>query len=194
LSFIPAIALADCSTWVTVADVGGTISAFGWAIVSGDTMLARAGNSFLMDCNAQLGEITVMVRRPTVVNRDIEPLAAGDHILCEIFDENKNFIMAATGVVPDTGLLTYVTFTFWDREFALNAGLYRFMLSPVEPKYGNLVWGNEYADGAYQEDWLGYWLDYASRDAVFHAVWDPNSTFVATQTRSFGTVKALYRQ
>lgn len=192
LSLIPGLAGAQCSNSLSVDYLSDSGRAFGWSVFAPDTLLLRAGNSFEMDCDAHLTNIKVTIKRPSTVNRDIEPIAVGDLIRCEILDENKNLIMSETVPFPDTGVTALVIFPFWDREFRLSAGQYYFMVSPVEPRWGLLLFGEDYPDGTYQEDFAGSWST-LNRDAVFSTVWNPDSDLVATESRSLGTLKALYR-
>ena len=190
----PVHALAQCdSPWFEVAYNGGTVSHIGHAVVSGDTVMSRGGNTFVLDCDAQLGSISVRVHRPSVPNRDIQPLAVGDRLRCEILDADRNLIMEDIQPFPDLGLIANVGFLFWDNEFQLSAGQYYFMVSTVDPAYAYLNWGEEYADGQYQQDYLGFWTPYPARDAVFKVYLDPESTLVPAVQQSFGGIKALYR-
>ena len=189
LLVIPSIVSAQCSRSAEVGRGPDTVQAFGYTIIDGLHEPIRTGNSFTMDCDAQLGSVQVYVKRATSDNRGVPPLVGGEMLRCQIYDMNENFIMETTTPFIGSSL---VTFLFWDREFKLAAGTYQFLISTVDHFWGFLYVGEEYDGGTVMEDYLGFWLPKPAFDLNFSVYWNPDATFVENESQRFGTIKATY--
>lgn len=192
LFLLPSTVGAQCTSGVANDDVDLAVRNFGWTYIFEDTLLIRSGNSFLIDCDAHLQTLEATIRLPGYVDDGIESLAAGDLVRCEIFDGDKNLIMSEVLSIPDEGYIPKLQFDFSDREFRLAAGLFYYMLTPVEKRWGWMNLGSDFDDGAYQQDFYGTWGEQTS-DAMFNISWDPTNTFVATDRSRWGSLKAKYR-
>ena len=186
----PIQSLAQCSTGAANDEENIGVRSFGRQFA--ENINVEIGNSFVLDCAAQFLGLAASFSFSEGTINEHPPLAAGDTLRCSILDQDKQVIMARELTIPLPDLEQTLYFDFSAFEFKLTDGLYYFMIGTHQDRYGYIVLGAAYDDGAAQITMDGTWYE-QTLDIMFNMDWDPDSGFVPSAARAWSAVKADYR-
>ncbi len=182
------LAVVECSDGID-SDAGAGTVIFGLLGVDDRMELAQ---SFYIDCDAQLTQVACRFFLEDAELNGVPSLIIGDTIQCKILDANQDLVMFKKHIITETPGNHDIVFDFSHQEFMIASGVYHYLISTSEDKYSRLWWGESFVSGSAffinNDVWTEQGGDFRS-----HVLWDSDSSFTATDEKSWNSLKASYR-
>ena len=151
------------------------------------------GQEFSTDCDGKFLTVSFLVEVQLFPVGGVDPLTAGDTLTCTVMDDQNQPIASVDSKLTVLFNFEWVEFDFGPLELGLAAGTLAVKISTPQDGYCRVATSLDQVPGQLM---LGddVNLNYIStRDSGFRITWDPSADIVRNESKSWGSLKALFR-